>query len=800
MKRYLFVLAFVFIASLWAFPAFCRDITFIDNNNVIYVFSGNRYFTSKDEGINWEKLTLPTSKEAEPLEVFSIDGKLLLLLQEKDKIQILKSSDNNTWDKLDSLILSPSPDVIEIKNSDNDFYIVFSDRSNLYLTKFSYENGYLSFSPVLSLDYLSGIQDFSIEIKGNYLKIFHRKIGEPAKVYCLNIKKDNLNPAETLTVLDTENIEQFFTEKDWNDEIRILYLKNDLSGQSIYSKTETGEAASKPIYSFKAKPLNLKIERNIHGNPFLEFQYEEKIYLLNLLPKWEKSIDIPSESEKKFFKFVFTENELFTLFIKEDEIIAEEIKNMPPKSNYTFEETIYHNSKYLTIEGEIKDIETESVVLKTSLEKDSQKEIAYISINEAIGPINDGIYKLGIIPFDGISYGETKEFTLHIDTKTSTIEIVSPTSYIVSSSPVIIKGIANKSGLEIEINSYPASFESDNIFSAEIPLQNGKNIIEIKVSDKTGNLKILNREIFYDPNIVHIEFDKPTRNDWYKKDASILLVANVINLKENVGAINAFVDSQRVNSLLNLQENNSVMGFVPLDSEMSDGEHSLKIEIQLQDEIVTGETKFMIDTTPPVFSKQENDIECDETKIPLPIQDNESGINIETTSIKLTSGDNKIEGEIRIVDGQYYFCPETKLTSGIYIIEIAPQDSAGNIAEAREFKATVKSFSALAIQSVDSITIENGPNPFNPSRGEDHKIICRSPDGFSKIELFIFDLLGNILFHEKQTGTIVSQIDFSWDGKDSLGKILPSGLYLYAVIYTDTSGESDISRGKIILF
>ena len=73
--------------------------------------------------------------------------------------------------------------------------------------------------------------------------------------------------------------------------------------------------------------------------------------------------------------------------------------------------------------------------------------------------------------------------------------------------------------------------------------------------------------------------------------------------------------------------------------------------------------------------------------------------------------------------------------------------------------------------------LQNFPNPFNPTTSFDYSV---SRQSFVSIK--IYDLLGQevrtLVSDEKSVGVHKAE----WDGKDNVGREVPSGMYLYQMI------------------
>jgi hypothetical protein len=125
----------------------------------------------------------------------------------------------------------------------------------------------------------------------------------------------------------------------------------------------------------------------------------------------------------------------------------------------------------------------------------------------------------------------------------------------------------------------------------------------------------------------------------------------------------------------------------------------------------------------------------------------------------------------------------------------------GNLGETRNIPVV---FDALRAQSatvstcdVKILTLEYGPNPFRPARDGVIKIKYEL-SGLAAAKLYIFSIEGNLILI-KNLGSVVSGVT-PWDGRNTFGEVVSSGLYPIALVATDSTGKREIKRGKLIVF
>jgi len=99
-----------------------------------------------------------------------------------------------------------------------------------------------------------------------------------------------------------------------------------------------------------------------------------------------------------------------------------------------------------------------------------------------------------------------------------------------------------------------------------------------------------------------------------------------------------------------------------------------------------------------------------------------------------------------------------------------------------------------SIQDASLVEFYNYPNPFIPDLGTD--FVCKL-DGEATLELKIYDMNGSMV---KQLSWESSQDPPHWDGKDTIGGIIRTGIYIYSLKITDaiTGKITDSRYGKMM--
>jgi len=125
------------------------------------------------------------------------------------------------------------------------------------------------------------------------------------------------------------------------------------------------------------------------------------------------------------------------------------------------------------------------------------------------------------------------------------------------------------------------------------------------------------------------------------------------------------------------------------------------------------------------------------------------------------------------------------------------RDKAGNSASPLHFIIEIQDgFSSKDIENKSGSTasLRYGPNPFDPQK-EAWKLQY-SLSSASEANFFVFTLTGRNVNRAFSSSSTLHNI--SWDGLDQFGKIVPNGVYLFAIVRGGLT-SSEIQRGRIIV-
>jgi hypothetical protein len=89
---------------------------------------------------------------------------------------------------------------------------------------------------------------------------------------------------------------------------------------------------------------------------------------------------------------------------------------------------------------------------------------------------------------------------------------------------------------------------------------------------------------------------------------------------------------------------------------------------------------------------------------------------------------------------------------------------------------------------------QNFPNPFNPLTTIGFEI-PGAADGYTQVELSIFDLRGRLMKKVVQGKVATGRHYVTWDGTDQKGERVSSGVYLYRI----NAGNSRETRKMLLL-
>lgn len=416
----------------------------------------------------------------------------------------------------------------------------------------------------------------------------------------------------------------------------------------------------------------------------------------------------------------------------------------------------------------------------------------------------DGKYYLRIKAEDGISAGPYSQIsTFSIDREVPRIAINSPRpGTITNKSNLEFSGTVTEN-CDLKLNGSPVALNGPN-FSKEAVLSRGENHLVFKAQDAAGNASEEAIAVYFNENAPVLTLSRPQVGDWYKKKSTVLVEALVADnqgdIEDEQDAALFIDDILQKQPLVYSRSDSRLSELLTLPEDLSHGVHKIKIELpDSAGNLGRVEGSLNIDDSPPRVI--ERSLTFSKDKIVIPIAEEGSGLDAASSLVRVTLASIEVRGTVKKENQNLVFIPAQPLMNGSYVISVTPRDAIGNLGETRNLSAVFDSnqviSAAVRTSDVKILSLEYGPNPFRPSRDGTAKIKYQL-DGLAAAKLYIFSIEGNLILI-KNLGSAVSGVT-PWDGKNSFGETVSSGLYPIALVATDSAGKKEIKRGKLIVF
>lgn len=416
----------------------------------------------------------------------------------------------------------------------------------------------------------------------------------------------------------------------------------------------------------------------------------------------------------------------------------------------------------------------------------------------------DGKYYLRAVAEDGIITGPYSQMlTFSLDREVPRVVINSPRpGTITNKSDLEFSGTVTEN-CELKLNGSPVTLNGLN-FSKAAALSRGENRLIFKAQDAAGNASEEAITVYFNENAPVLTLSHPQAGDWYKKKSTVLIEAMVADnqgdIEDEQDAALFIDDILQKQSLVYSRSDSRLSELLTLPEDLSHGVHQIKIELtDSAGNLGRVEGSLNIDDSPPRVI--ERSLTFSKDKIVIPIVEEGSGLDAASSLVKVTLASVEVRGTVKKENQNLVFIPTQPLMNGSYVISVTPRDAIGNLGATSNLSAVFDSnqvqAAAVRTSDVKILTLEYGPNPFRPSRDGTAKIKYQL-DGLAAAKLYIFSIEGNLILI-KNLGSAVSGVT-PWDGKNSFGETVSSGLYPIALVATDSAGKKEIKRGKLIVF
>jgi flagellar hook assembly protein FlgD len=100
---------------------------------------------------------------------------------------------------------------------------------------------------------------------------------------------------------------------------------------------------------------------------------------------------------------------------------------------------------------------------------------------------------------------------------------------------------------------------------------------------------------------------------------------------------------------------------------------------------------------------------------------------------------------------------------------------------------------AMAIP-VDFVLESNYPNPFNPST-----VIRYGLPEPASVSVIVYSVLGQEVARLEEGFRQAGTYEVTWDGHSSSGSVMSTGVYLYRMAATGTSGKNYMATKRMVL-
>ena len=779
------------------------SFSFTDQENSIHLIDSGKHLISKDKGQTFSELSNPAiSGEAEPKVLIFPDRSIYMFWIQDSSLHYAISKDQGlTWSSYKSSLSKLDAEIVDLKESRNVLHLIYINDGSLFYAS-SYDNGQnFSFPKALNDVYMAkaatklfadGEELVAYFISGK--KILKVSSGDNGRSFSM--------PDEIYSTDNTlSNIRQINGKPVWLEQTSGNFQEIKLLDQG---EARTVLQSATAISSLEVKPSNLLIFYQWDGSrPVLK-------YVKHNAGDFAKPLDVkqPYLENEAFFDLISIDGALLSLW-KIPDYKAYLINNSSPSQPQITSLSIKQSDLSLIFDAEDTDEDIISYTLEicpdegfTANNTSSLKGLT--SEAKLTLSLPDDTYYIRAYAFDGIASSEPSSIlSFKIDTIPPLITLTSPLNDLFTNlSTLEVSGVLSEEA-SLKINNKAITLNTNLTFNTILDLEPGENLINIIATDEAGNSTAELLSINFNADAPLVEILKPSASDWFKKDSTVLFEAKISDnqndIEDETEAYLTIGDLLIEAPLYYSQEDSSVAGFTTLPTELSHGEHSVVLEIKDQaGNLGRASFSLKIDGLAPTIDKSK--IEGHLDKIIIPIIEEGSGLDLTSTILSVALASIEVEGTYKYKENSLVFTSSKPLSVGTYQVYVTPRDLAGNVGDDITASVPVNSASALAAEvtssDVNILSLVNGPNPF--IMGQDpYTSIVYELSSAASATLYIFNLYGELIF-KKDLGTSSSG-SYHWDGTSHFSDKVSAGLYPYILVATDSEGNKEIKRSKIIV-
>jgi hypothetical protein len=768
------------------------------NDQYLALKSGS-LLSTKDLGQTWQKTILPTTLEAKVLK--GLENQLLILWKDKNDLSIAPSDDlGQSFKKtLSYACFDAAPDTWDVSYINGRVHLIYSIKGQLFYRN-SDDLG-LTFSParMLAADQIRSALSDTLPFR-----IIFRSTDT---IYEFTSPDNGQNFALAKEIYKTKG-----------SNLRFYFVKGNLLFTENYNNKHllslvSGEVF--PLYELTSSLSSLEGFQAARGALVLNFRSNEGdpykyLTVLHALHSPARPINLNIMVDQKYLELIEIGNKLYAVLDRNGVIAFSPLNDQPPSQPIidTFRSEadkarVYYKASAL-------DPENAPLLFQAQLSWDSKfdpvKTWTFDQLTAEANlsnPLPDGKYYFRIAASDGINlstWSEEKIFTVDREPPRLTLAELPE---VTDEEQVLISGEVTEKAI-ITVNQIPVELNSSLLFNKIITLSAGDNRITIIATDEAGNSTLESISLRYTLDQPILKVIKPGKSDWFKRSGTALLEIAVSDKQTDIAdeteaeiLINGLATAE---TLIYDKSSSKLSGFLPLGNELMNGANQIKVKLK-DEKGNAGETTLLLNIdyqAPLIITKN---ISFAKDKLIIPVIEAESGLDISSSQLHLTSASLEVNGKFSLEKDALVFTPDLPLKDGYYELTVTPRDAVGNLGDKTQLTLYYDSVLALSAAQVSSADVQfsefkYGPNPFNPRLDAGIRIYYNLSRA-TEVKLFIFSILGELVC-SKNLGANASGA-YIWNGRGALGEELAAGVYPIVLAATDTETKKQLVRGKIIL-